>query len=145
MVEQKQIFNFSAGPCVLPREVLRRAQAECLDWHGTGISVMEMSHRSKSFAEIAETARSDLKKLMSIPDTHTIMFFQGGASQQFSAICQNLLGPTAEHQAANYLSTGTWSEGAVKEGAKYCEANEVSCNKGLSYSSVAPTEEWKIK
>ena len=87
MVEQKKIFNFSAGPCVLPKEVLRRAQADCMDWHGTGVSVMEMSHRSKSFAEITETARADLRKLMEIPETHTVMFFQGGASQQFSAIC----------------------------------------------------------
>jgi len=80
MVDSKKVFNFSAGPCVLPKEVLRRAQEEVMDWHGTGISVMEMSHRSKSFASITEKAREDLRTLMAVPETHTIMFFQGGAS-----------------------------------------------------------------
>jgi phosphoserine aminotransferase len=116
-----------------------------MDWHGTGISVMEMSHRSKSFAEITETARDNLRKLMSVPDTHTIMFFQGGASQQFSAICQNLLGAEAVHQSANYLTTGTWSEVAIKEAKKYCDANEVANNKEIKYSSIAPAEEWNVK
>jgi len=75
MVEAKTIHNFSAGPCVLPKEVLRKAQEEMMDWHGEGISVMEMSHRSKAFCSIAETTRSDLRTLMSVPDTHEIMFF----------------------------------------------------------------------
>jgi len=73
------VFNFSAGPCVLPKEVLKRAQAEMLDWHGTGLSVMEMSHRGKPFVEISEGAKTNLRKLMNIPDDFTIFFFQGGA------------------------------------------------------------------
>ena len=80
MVEGKTVYNFSAGPCVLPKEVLRRAQAELLDWHGSGLSVMEMSHRGKFFCEIAETAKANLRKLLSIPEDCTIFFFQGGAS-----------------------------------------------------------------
>jgi len=87
MVEGKKVFNFSAGPCVLPKEVLKRAQAELLDWHGSGLSVMEMSHRGKYFIEIAETAKANLRKLLSIPEDYTIFMLQGGASQQFSAIC----------------------------------------------------------
>lgn len=87
MVDQKKIFNFSAGPCCLPKEVLKRAADELMDWHGEGISVMEMSHRSKAFASIVEKTRADLRTFMSVPDTHEIMFFQGGASQQFSAVC----------------------------------------------------------
>jgi phosphoserine aminotransferase len=92
MVEQekKQVWNFSAGPCVLPKEVLQRAADEMLDWHGTGLSVMEMSHRGKAFVEIAEKTRDDLRKLLEVPDTHQIFFFAGGASMQFSAIWYNL-------------------------------------------------------
>lgn len=86
------VYNFSAGPCVLPKEVLRRAQAEMLDWHGSGLSVMEMSHRGKHFTEIAEAARDDLRKLLKVPDEFQIFFFQGGATMQFSAICYNLMG-----------------------------------------------------
>lgn len=105
---------------------------------------MEMSHRSKDFAKIAETTRSDLRTLMSVPETHEIMFFQGGASQQFSAICQNFLGEGVV-QAANYVTTGTWSEGAVKEAKKFCDAQEVTNNKATKYSTVAPHAEWNVK
>lgn len=114
-----------------------------MDWHGTGISVMEMSHRSKSFVEIAEKAKSDLKQLLNIPDNFTIFFFQGGASMQFSAVCYNLLGDE-EGQIANYVTTGTWSQGAIKEAAKYCTAKEVTNNKDTGYSTVAEPSEWSI-
>ena len=82
MVEstKKQVWNFSAGPCILPKEVLAKAAEEMMDWHGTGLSVMEMSHRGKAYVEIAENARDSLRKLMEVPDTHQIFFFQGGAS-----------------------------------------------------------------
>lgn len=84
--EKKHIWNFSAGPCILPKEILVKAQSEILDYKGTGMSVMEMSHRSKPFAAIAEGARDNLRKLLEVPDTHQIFFFQGGASLQFTAI-----------------------------------------------------------
>jgi len=103
---------------------------------------MEMSHRSKSFTSIAEKAKADLKKLLDIPDNYKIFFFQGGASLQFSAICFNLLGD--EGKKANYVSTGTWSEGAIKEAKKYCTPTEVTNNKGIKYTDVADTAEWNI-
>ena len=111
---EKTVYNFSAGPCCLPKDVLKKAQAELLDWHGSGISVMEMSHRSKEFVSIAEKCKADLKTLLSVPDDFTIFLFQGGASMQFSAVCYNLLNDDAG-QKANYLTTGTWTQGAFKE------------------------------
>lgn len=123
----KTIYNFSAGPCCLPKPVLQQAAADLVDYKGSGISVMEMSHRGKAFTTIAEKARSDLKTLLAIPDNFTIFMFQGGATLQFAAICYNLL-EDGERQTANYLTTGTWSQGAIKEAKKYCNANEVANN-----------------
>jgi phosphoserine aminotransferase len=85
------VYNFSAGPCCLPKPVLAQAAAEMMDYNGTGMSVMEMSHRGKAFVNIAEKCRSDIKTLLAVPDNFTIFMFQGGASMQFSAICYNLL------------------------------------------------------
>lgn len=142
-MESKKVFNFSAGPCVLPKEVLKKAQEEMLDWHGSGLSVMEMSHRGKYFVEISETTKSNLRKLLSIPDDFVIFMFQGGASQQFSAIPQNLCGD--EECSTNYLTTGTWSETAIAEVKKYQQVNEVTNNKGLKFQNVADPKEWNIK
>ncbi len=89
--EMTRVFNFSAGPAMLPAEVLERAQAEMLDWNGSGMSVMEMSHRGKEFMSIAEKAESDLRKLMAIPDNYKVLFLQGGASSQFAMVPINLL------------------------------------------------------
>jgi phosphoserine aminotransferase len=136
------VYNFSAGPCVLPKEVLKRAQDEMMDWHGSGLSVMEMSHRGKYFCEIAESARSDLRKLLNVPEEFQIYFFQGGATMQFSAICYNLLGE--ENCTANYLTTGVWSEGAIGEARKFGPMTEVANNKGDKYWNVAEHKDWKI-
>ena len=101
------IYNFSAGPAVLPKEVLLQAQAEMLDWHGSGMSVMEMSHRGREFIGIAEQAEADLRELMGIPANYKVLFLQGGAHLQFSMIPLNLLrGKTT----ADYLNTGAWSK-----------------------------------
>lgn len=108
-----------------------------------GLSVMEMSHRSKAFTTLAEKARSDLKQLLSVPDNFTIFMFQGGASLQFSAICYNLL-QDGEKQKTNYLQTGTWSQGAFGEAKKYCDPNEVANNKGSGYTQLADPSEWNI-
>lgn len=86
MESSQTIYNFSAGPCCLPKEVLKKAQEELLDWHGCGISVMEMSHRSKQYVQIVETAEKDLRELLSIPDNYKVLFLQGGASLQFAAV-----------------------------------------------------------
>jgi phosphoserine aminotransferase len=146
MVEstKKTIHNFSAGPCVLPQEVLKKAQEELLDWNGTGVSVMEMSHRGKSFVSIAEKAKEDLRKLLDIPDNFTIFFFQGGASLQFSAVAMNLFGDE-EGPKANYLTTGTWTQGAIGEAKKYGNINEVANNKELKYTTLAEPADWKIE
>jgi len=112
------IYNFSAGPAVLPKAVLQQAQTEMLDWHGSGMSVMEMSHRGKEFISIAAQAEADLRELMNIPANYKVLFLQGGASQQFAMVPLNLLrGKTS----ADYLNTGAWSKKAIAEAKKFCD------------------------
>ncbi|MEW6445820.1 MAG: 3-phosphoserine/phosphohydroxythreonine transaminase [Pseudomonadota bacterium] len=131
--QEKRVFNFSAGPAMLPAEVLERAREEMLDWNGSGMSVMEMSHRGKEYVSIAEKAEADLRKLMAIPDNYKVLFLQGGASSQFSMVPMNLLrGKTS----ADYLNTGHWSEKAVAEGKRYCSVNIVSDTKPSKYTTL---------
>ena len=118
----KRVYNFSAGPAVLPEEVLREAADEMLDYNGTGMSVMEMSHRSKAFEEIIQTAEQDLRDLMHIPDNYTVLFLQGGASQQFSAIPMNLM----KNGVADYIVTGQWAKKAYQEAQKYGKAVKIA-------------------
>ena len=106
-----RVYNFSAGPAVLPEEVLKEAAAEMLDYKGTGMSVMEMSHRSKAFEEIITEAEQDLRDLMNIPDNYKVLFLQGGASQQFAMIPMNLM----KNKVADYIVTGQWAKKAAKE------------------------------
>ncbi len=113
-----RVYNFSAGPAALPEEVLRQAQGEMLDWHGSGMSVMEMSHRGKEFMSIATEAEVDLRELMGIPDNYKVLFLQGGASSQFAMIPMNLIGRTGE---ADYLRTGSWSKKAIAEARRFGE------------------------
>ncbi|WP_312969053.1 3-phosphoserine/phosphohydroxythreonine transaminase, partial [Acinetobacter gerneri] len=115
-------YNFCAGPAALPTAVLEKAQQEMLDWHGKGLSIMEMSHRGKDFVSVAEKAESDLRKLLNIPENYKVLFLQGGASLQFSAIPLNLLG---KNNKADYIHTGIWSEKAHKEASRYGEINVV--------------------
>ena len=109
-------YNFCAGPAALPTAVLEKAKNELLDWHGKGLSIMEMSHRNKDYIAVAEKAEADLRQLMAIPDNYKVLFLQGGASLQFSAIPLNLLG---KNQKADYIHTGIWSEKAHKEAQRY--------------------------
>ena len=139
----KTVYNFSAGPCCLPKPVLAQAAADMIDYKGTGMSVMEMSHRGKAFTTIAEKCRSDIKRLLAVPDNFTIFMFQGGATLQFAAICYNLL-QDGEKQTANYVTTGTWSEAAIAEAKKFCNAHEVTNNKNTGYTTVADSNEWNI-
>jgi len=118
-----RVYNFSAGPAALPEAVLKQAQAELLDWHGTGMSVMEMSHRGKAFMSIAEAAEADLRELMSIPDDYKVLFLQGGASTQFAMVPLNLMGRTGK---ADYINTGSWSKKAIAEGRRYGEVNVIA-------------------
>ena len=113
---RSETFNFSAGPSVLPEEVLRQAQAELLNYHGTGMSVMEMSHRSQAFSDIFQDVKARFRAALSVPDTHEILFLQGGGTAQFSMIPLNLMG---EQGAADYAVTGHFSGNAAKEAEKY--------------------------
>ncbi|AOA59010.1 3-phosphoserine/phosphohydroxythreonine transaminase [Acinetobacter larvae] len=115
-------YNFCAGPAALPTAVLEKAQQELLDWHGKGLSIMEMSHRSQDYVAVAEKAEADLRQLMNIPENYKVLFLQGGASLQFSAIPLNLLG---KNPKADYLHTGIWSEKAQKEAQRYGDINVV--------------------
>ncbi len=115
-----RVYNFSAGPAALPESVLARAQSEMLDWHGAGMSVMEMSHRGKEFMGIAEQAEADLRELMSIPDNYKVLFLQGGASSQFAMVPMNLMGSKGK---ADYINTGSWSKKAIAEAKRYGEVN----------------------
>jgi phosphoserine aminotransferase len=115
-----RVYNFSAGPAALPQDVLQQAQNEILDWEGSGMSVMEMSHRGKEFTSIAAAAEADLRELMAIPDNYKVLFLQGGASSQFAAIPMNLL---RGKKSADYINTGSWSKKAIAEARRYCEVN----------------------
>lgn len=114
-----RVYNFSAGPAVLPEEVLKEAAAEMLDYNGTGMSVMEMSHRSKAFEEIINSAEQDLRDLMNIPDNYKVLFMQGGASQQFAMIPMNFM----KNRVADYIITGQWAEKAGERGRKIRKDN----------------------
>lgn len=126
-----RVYNFSAGPAMLPVEVLQEAAEEMLDYRGTGMSVMEMSHRSKAFESIIQEAEADLRELMSIPDNYKVLFLQGGASQQFAAIPMNLM----KNRVADYIVTGQWAKKAYQEACIYGKANIIasSADKNFSY------------
>jgi phosphoserine aminotransferase len=128
-----RIFNFSAGPAMLPAEVLARAADELTDWHGTGMSVMEMSHRGKEFISIYEEAERDLRELLAIPAAYKVLFLQGGATLQFAQVPMNLL---RGKDKADYVVTGEWSKKAVKEAKKYCDAAIAASSedKGFTYA-----------
>ena len=127
-----RVYNFSAGPAVLPEEVLKQAADEMLDYRGTGMSVMEMSHRSKPFAGIIETAEQDLRDLMGVPDNYRVLFLQGGATQQFAAIPMNLM----RNKKADYIVSGSWSKKAWKEAKLYGDARCVASSEDGNFSYV---------
>jgi phosphoserine aminotransferase len=135
-----RVFNFSPGPAVLPLEVLETARDELLDWQGGGMSVMEISHRSKAFVDVAAAAESDLRDLLSIPPNYKVLFMQGGASAQFSLVPMNL----AERKSTvDYLNTGHWSQKAITEAARYCKVH-VAGDSGGSYNRVPPQSELRF-
>ncbi|HAW15056.1 MAG TPA: 3-phosphoserine/phosphohydroxythreonine transaminase [Cellvibrionales bacterium] len=136
-----RLFNFCAGPAALPEAVLSKAQSELLDWRSKGLSVMEMSHRSAEFVEIAETAEADLRELMNISDDYAVLFLQGGATQQFSAAPLNLLG---DKTTANYVNTGQWSKKAIKEAKRYCDVNVVASSEDNNFASIPAFDTWDI-
>jgi phosphoserine aminotransferase len=132
-----RVFNFSAGPAMLPQAVIERAQSEMLDWHGTGMSIMEVSHRGADYMAVASKAEADLRELMAIPDNYKVLFLQGGASLQFAMIPLNL---AQAGDTVDYFNTGVWSEKAIKEASKFCNVNVVATNT----SAVPDRSEWKL-
>ena len=135
-----RVFNFSAGPAMLPEAVMRQAADEMLDWHGTGMSVMEMSHRGKAYVSIAEKAEADLRELLQIPDNYKVLFLQGGATGQFSAIPMNLL---RGGQRADYIYTGQWSKKAIAEAKKFCDVN-VAASGEPDMMHIPPQSQWQL-
>lgn len=127
-----RVYNFSAGPAILPEEVLREAQAEMMDYRGTGMSVMEMSHRSKTFEAIIQEAEKDLRELMNIPEKYKVLFLQGGASLQFAMIPMNLM----RNKVADYIVTGQWAKKAWQEAQKYGKANKIASSEDRNYSYI---------
>ncbi len=130
-------FNFSAGPAMLPDEVLERARAEMLDYRGTGMSVMEMSHRGSTFMEIAARAEADLRELMGIGEDYAVLFLQGGATSQFAMVPLNLLGDKA---TADYINTGQWSKKAIAEGRRYCEVRVAASTEASGFTTCPGPE-----
>ncbi|HEY9051101.1 MAG TPA: 3-phosphoserine/phosphohydroxythreonine transaminase [Gammaproteobacteria bacterium] len=127
-----RVYNFSAGPAILPEDVLQQAKEEMLDYHGSGMSVMEMSHRGKTYMSIAQQAEADLRDIMAIPDNYKVLFLQGGASLQFSMVPINLL---AGNKKADYILTGQWSKKAIEEGKRYCDVNVVASTKDSNFTT----------
>jgi len=133
--------NFSAGPAALPQPVLARARDELLDYQGAGLSVMEMSHRSSEFEAIARGAEADLRELLAVPDDYKVLFLQGGATGQFSAVPLNLAAPG---QPAAYVNTGSWSKKAIAEGKRFCEVTVAASSEDASFSYVPDQSAWNV-
>ena len=136
-----RVFNFSAGPAVLPQPVLEQARDEMLDWHGTGMSVMEMSHRGKEFISIHAQAEADLRELLAVPANYKLLFLQGGAIAENAIVPMNLL---RGRTAADYVNTGEWSKKSIKEAAKYCKVNLAATSEDRNFSYIPPREQWKL-
>ncbi|HEX3023113.1 MAG TPA: 3-phosphoserine/phosphohydroxythreonine transaminase [Lachnospiraceae bacterium] len=135
-----RVYNFSAGPAVLPEEVLKEAAQEMLDYNGTGMSVMEMSHRSKAYEEIIQTAEQDLRDLMNIPDNYKVLFLQGGASQQFAMIPMNLM----KNKVADYIITGQWAKKAYQEAKIYGDARAIASSEDKTFSYIPDCSDLNI-
>jgi len=136
-----RIFNFSAGPAVMPEEVLAQARDDMLDWHGSGMSVMEMSHRGKEFIGIAAEAEADLRELAAIPDNYKVLFLQGGAQAQFALVAMNLLGGKT---SADYVCTGQWSKKAIGEAKRYCKVSVAASSEDQHFTYAPRQQTWKL-
>ena len=136
-----RVINFSAGPAVLPEEVLSQAASEMLDWHGSGMSVMEMSHRGKEFIGICEQAEADLRELLAVPVEYKVLFLQGGATQQFGMLPMNLL---RGKKSADYFNTGEWSKKAIKEAKAFCKVNVAASSEDANFSYAPDASTLKL-
>lgn len=136
-----RVYNFSAGPAMLPEDVLKQAQDEMLDWKGKGSSVMEMSHRGKDFVSIAEQAEADLRELLSIPANYKVLFLQGGATLQFAMVPINLL---RGKKTADYINTGAWSKKAIGDAKRFCDVNVAASAEATNFSTIPDFAGWKL-
>ncbi len=136
-----RVYNFSAGPAALPEPVLARARDELLDWHGSGMSVMEMSHRGKEFTAIAARAEAGLRRLLAVPDDHRVLFLQGGALAQNAFVPMNLLGARS---TADYVETGLWSEKSIEEARKYCTVHIAASSRDAGFTCVPAQSSWRL-
>src|SRR3569832_193904 len=136
-----RVYNFSAGPAMLPEEVFKQERDEVLDWNGSGMSVMEMSHRGKEFMSIAEHAEADLRELLAIPSNYKVLFLQGGASSLFAMVPLNLL---RGKKSADYVNTGMWSKKAIDEAKRFCLVFVVVCCVSSKFTSVPAQADWKL-
>ena len=136
-----QIYNFSAGPAVLPKEVLAQARDEMMDWHDSGMSIMEMSHRGKEFLGIAAEMEADLRELMAIPTNYKVLFLQGGAHSQFSMVPMNLL---RGKKSADYVNTGIWSQKAIAEAARYCQVDIAASSEDRNFTYAPTQDQWQL-
>ena len=136
-----RVFNFGAGPAMLPEPVLRQVAGELLDWHGSGMSVMEMSHRGKEFMGIYTQAEADLRELLAVPKDYKVLFLQGGAAAQFSLVPMNLL---RGRDSADYVATGYWGKKAIAEASRYCRVNVAASSEDAKFSYVPRQDRWKL-
>jgi len=137
-----RVFNFSAGPATLPEAVLKQAQEEMMDWQGTGMSVMEMSHRGKAYVSIAEKAEADLREIMNIPSNYKVLFMQGGASSQFAAVPINLMGTNTK---ADYILTGQWGKKAIQEAKRFGDINVAASSEDSKFMTVPAQSTWNVR
>ena len=137
----KTVYNFAPGPAMLPRAVMEQAQRELLDWNGTGMSVMEISHRSKEFIAVAEESEADLRDIMGIPDDYRVLFLQGGATSQFAMVPMNLMQPDG---VADYILTGNWSKKAGKEAQRFGRVNIAASSETENFTTIPDRESWKL-
>jgi phosphoserine aminotransferase len=135
-----RVFNFSAGPAVLPAPVLQQIRADIPDWHG-GMSVMEVSHRSREFIAVAEAAEQDLRDLLDVSDDYSVLFLQGGATLQFAMVPLNL---AAEGDTVDYIQTGTWSKKAIGEARRFCNVNVAADSSASNFAHIPPQESWQL-
>lgn len=139
-----RVYNFSAGPAVLPAEVLQQAADEMLDWHGSGMSVMEMSHRGKEFISIYEAAERDFRELLNVPSNYRILFLQGGGLGENAIVPMNLVGRKAKPATVDFIHTGSWSGKSLKEAGKYCKVNVAASSEAQKFTVIPPRENWKL-
>ncbi|MGB0909018.1 MAG: 3-phosphoserine/phosphohydroxythreonine transaminase [Nitrospirales bacterium] len=136
-----RIYNFSAGPAMLPEAVLKQAQDELPNWHGAGASIMEMSHRGKEFVSVASEAEQDVRDLLGVPANYKVLFLQGGASTQFATIPMNILGTKTK---ADYIWTGAWGKKAISDAKKYCTVNIAASSQSDNFSSIPAFASWSL-